>query len=95
MAANSSSAAAAGAEGREAGEPGLTEVATPGNCAALCAGWAPGELTRAQDALRAAFPALPLDTRDAHLLRQRRCTACRAVTRAMADMAIQQAGEAL
>lgn len=83
-----------GAEGKEAREPDLAEAAAPGSCAALCGDWPDEEVARAEGALRAAFPALPLDARDARLLRRRRCAACRAVTRAMVDMAAQQAGVA-
>lgn len=88
-------AADAGMEGTAAAEAGAGgEETTFRNCAGLCGGWAPGEVEGAEATLRAAFPALPMDARDARLLRRRRCAACQAVSAAMADMRAQVAGEA-
>ena len=62
------------------------EGTPPANCAALCAARPAAEAAAAEAALREAFPLLPLAGPDAALLRRRRCTACRMVTRAMAEM---------
>ncbi|CAL8470523.1 g10065 [Coccomyxa elongata] len=70
------------------------EGTPPANCAALCATQSAAEVEEGEAALREAFPVLPLAAADAALLRRRRCTACRVVTRAMAEMRLRAAVEA-